>query len=74
MSEFGIFNDEGKVEGDFCSMAEAQAPIDADPETYEGCYAAECCHDHPEYEKDNCEDCNAAAAAEEEEEADHADE
>jgi len=70
MNEFGIFNDEGKIEGDFYSMVEAQARIDADPETYEGCHAAECCHDHPEYEKDDCEDCGEEEAAEEEAEAD----
>ena len=55
----GIFNDEGLLEGDFTEK-QAKTALEAyyaddDP----AAYVAECCHDHPEHEAGNCEECNA---------------
>lgn len=55
---FGLFNDEGCVEGDY-SEAEAVARLakyeSEDPD--HGMWVAEQCPDHPEHEKDSCELC-----------------
>ena len=71
--EFGIFNDEGLLEGGFYSKEEADARMDQGySEEEEGdVYTAPVCHDHPEFEKDNCDLClidaeEEEAAAEEE--------
>ena len=58
MNEYGIFNDEGLLEGDFYSEASATAMMN--------CYYADddahvsaICPDHQGHEKDFCEECNA---------------
>ncbi len=72
-AEWGIFTDEGKVEGDFYSRESADAcfaKLTADDDDRAACesenmHVGECCHDHPENEKDNCEDCNAEESEDE---------
>jgi hypothetical protein len=63
-TEFGIFTDEGKVEGDFYDRAAAQARLDAmmaedpDPSLWTHTHVGECCEEHPDNEREGCEDCN----------------
>lgn len=55
--EFGIFNDEGMIEGDFSSRADAE--IVAQRDYYEDDVTIhEICHDHPEHARESCEDCH----------------
>lgn len=56
MTEYGIFNEEGLLEGGFYSAEEAQTKWIS---TYrdDDAYVAECCHDHPDQETDRCEEC-----------------
>jgi len=54
--EYGIFSDEGQVERGMFSLAEAQGRLAIYPAD-DGCWIAECCHDHPENEEGNCEEC-----------------
>jgi uncharacterized GH25 family protein len=54
--EYGIFSDEGQIERGMFSLAEAQGRLAIYP-AEDGCWAAECCHDHPENEESNCEEC-----------------
>jgi len=68
--EFGIFNDEGKIEGGMFSRAEAEARLVAMGEEAEGCHVGECCHDHAEHEREGCEECPADDAEDTEEESD----
>lgn len=67
MSEFGIFNEEGLLEGDFYSTAEAERAIEERYADEDGAYAAMICRDHPEHEAMNCELCNAEEDEESEE-------
>jgi hypothetical protein len=61
-TEYGIFNNEGKIEGDFYSFESAvKAMAERYPEGDE-VYVAECCPDHPEHERASCEECNADEA------------
>jgi hypothetical protein len=57
--EYGIFNDEGCVEGGFASEAEAKAAIEDRYSDEDDLHVAEACHNHPEHEKESCEDCEA---------------
>lgn len=57
--EFGIFTDEGFMEGDFYSVAEAEAGIEARYDEGDGCYVAEVCPEHRDQEKGHCETCDA---------------
>lgn len=68
-TEFGIFNEEGCCEGGMFSREEAEARIKAMGEEAEGCHVAECCHEHPEQEREHCEECMAEEQEEAEEEA-----
>jgi hypothetical protein len=58
---FGLFNDEGCVEGDFSTEAEAVARLAQYEEDLgdsdHGLWVAEQCPDHPEHEKNSCELC-----------------
>lgn len=58
--EYGIFNDEGKIEGDYYSREEAEAACARYPEE-EGAVVQECCPEHPEHARESCEECNADA-------------
>jgi hypothetical protein len=64
---FGIFNDEGLVEGDFYSQEEAQTAIKERYSEEDDLHVAECCHDHPEQERESCEECNSEDKEEEDE-------
>lgn len=55
--EFGIFNEEGCIEGGMFSRREAEARLVAMGEEAEGCHVAECCGEHPEREREFCEKC-----------------
>lgn len=58
MIEYGIFNNEGMVEGQFYSLAEANKALhtyyDLDDDEL---FVSEICSEHEEQEKDNCEEC-----------------
>lgn len=58
-TEYGIFGDEGLLEGDFYSTAEAERAIEERYADEDGAYAAMICRDHPEHEAMACELCNA---------------
>jgi hypothetical protein len=57
VNEFGIFSDEGCCERGFFSRAEAEGAIAARYDPGDGVRAAEVCHDHPDRERDGCEEC-----------------
>ncbi len=57
-TEYGIFTDDGLIEGGFYSEKSAQKALDLDYAEDEA-HVAEICHDHPEHEADTCEECNA---------------
>lgn len=57
---FGIFNDEGLVEGDFSTDHDADDAICARyPDCAKDLWVSICCPEHPENERDNCEECNS---------------
>lgn len=58
MPTWGIFNDEGQVEGDFASAEAAAAAIAARYLDDDGLHVAPCCHDHPEHAATACEVCD----------------
>lgn len=58
MSTFGIFNDEGLIEDDHTESSANDAVKSRYPDD-DTIYVAECCYDHPEYDKDACEVCNS---------------
>ncbi len=65
--EYGLFNDEGLVEGQFYSQEEA---IKARDERYtddDDLEVLEICPDHPEYARLGCEECDRDDENEEEE-------
>ena len=64
-TEFGIFNEEGCIEGGMFSRPEAEARIAAMGEEAEGCHVAECCIEHPEEEREHCRECMAEETEEE---------
>jgi hypothetical protein len=55
---FGIFNDEGCIEDGFVSH-EAAETRRANAYANDDAHVAEICHEHPEQEKDSCEECNS---------------
>jgi hypothetical protein len=60
MMEYGVFSDEGMIEGGFFFMEPALARAasmnkDEDESVY---YASEICPDHEEQPRHNCETCN----------------
>jgi hypothetical protein len=60
---FGLFNDEGMVEGDFVTKAAAEAAIVDRYDPEDELEACECCGDHPEQRADYCEACTTAEVA-----------
>lgn len=54
--EYGIFSDEGLIEGGFYSRAAAAAALAARYQPDDG-DVRRCCRDHPEHEADSCEEC-----------------
>jgi hypothetical protein len=58
MSEFGIFNDEGLLEGDFYEYDKAVTKMAAYSEETD-VHVSEVCPEHREQERKNCEECNA---------------
>lgn len=65
MTEFGIFSDEGLLEGQFWSREVAEETLRT---TYpeDDAHVAECCREHPEQERETCEECNAEDGGDEE--------
>ena len=60
MSEYGIFSDEGCLEMQFYSRNEAEiASLKYVEEGEDGVHVSEICPDHPEQEREHCEECNA---------------
>lgn len=57
MTEYGIFNDEGLLEGQFYDRATADAAL-ADMYSEDDAHVAECCPDHREQERATCEECD----------------
>lgn len=71
---WGIFQDDGKIDGGFGSREAAQKALDLDYAEDEA-HVAEECSEHPEHEAETCEACadedgEAEAAAEREERRD----
>lgn len=63
-TEFGIFNDEGCIEGEFYSREDADRAM-ADRYAEDDAHVAEVCPDHRDQERDHCEHCRDAADDEE---------
>lgn len=55
-TEYGIFSDEGFLEGDFYTK-EAAEKCAADRYSEDDVHVAECCEQHREEEKEGCEKC-----------------
>lgn len=60
MTEFGIFNDEGLVEGEFYSEAEAQDAARRRYADEDMLVIAPVCGDHHEHQARDCEACACA--------------
>lgn len=58
-TEFGIFGDEGCCEREFYSRSEADAALAANYSSDDDLHVSECCSEHPDNERDGCEDCAA---------------
>ena len=58
MDEYGIFNDEGLLEGQFYSRSEAQFSKETRYIEEDESYISFVCPYHPEQPKDHCEICN----------------
>lgn len=56
MTEYGIFSDEGLLEGDFHSRVSAENRLDSEY-SEDDAHIAIVCPEHREQEKDNCEEC-----------------
>ena len=56
MDTYGIFSDEGLLEGEFSSREKATVALAL---SYDGAdaHVGLVCHDHPDHEKDSCEEC-----------------
>jgi hypothetical protein len=70
--EFGVFNDEGMVQGDFATRESAERAMAEHPD-FAGAepgefWVAEVCHDHEGHEHANCEECASETGDESEEE------
>ena len=59
MKAYGVFNDEGMIDGPFYSIDSAQREWEAYVELDEECRVRELCAEHPEQPRDACEECNA---------------
>lgn len=57
MTHYGLFNDEGLVEGDFASLGEAEAALKSRYTADDDLHVAAQCHEHPEEEADFCASC-----------------
>lgn len=57
-AEWGIFNDEGLVEGGFCAEGAAKTAAATRYDPDDDVHVAEICHDHPEHERASCERCD----------------
>lgn len=55
--EYGVFNDEGCLEAQMYSEAEAQEALRSRYADEPYAYAAPVCPDHEEQPKDECEEC-----------------
>jgi hypothetical protein len=55
---WGIFNSEGCIENGFVSANEAKSALSMRYDTEDELHIAECCHDHPEEEREYCQLCN----------------
>lgn len=65
-TEYGIFGDEGLVEGDFYSKEEAKKRLEKEyPDS--GLWVDECCIEHREQRKEHCEECQYLDEMEEDE-------
>jgi hypothetical protein len=65
-TEYGLFSDEGIVEGGFYSVAEAQAAIAERYDADDGLEVEEVCPEHPDHPRCGCEKCDAEEVAEDE--------
>jgi hypothetical protein len=65
MTEYGLFNDEGMVEGQFYSVQEAEAAIANRYDPEDELSIEEVCEEHPEHAKCGCEECEAEEMEEE---------
>jgi hypothetical protein len=58
-AEYGIFNDEGALEGGFYNRDTAVGVLETryadDPQAY----VAEACPDHPDHPRESCEECDS---------------
>ncbi|MDE2101312.1 MAG: hypothetical protein KGL39_28960 [Patescibacteria group bacterium] len=68
MAEYGLFSDEGLVEGDFPTVEEARQVMATFYSPEDNLRVAEVCPDHREEERDGCEKCEEDESEEEEEE------
>ena len=59
MEEYGIFNDEGLIEGLMFSDDEANMTLKQNYSADDNCHVAIICPDHPNHEKEHCETCNS---------------
>lgn len=64
--EWGLFNDEGMVEGGFHSYDEAYRGMIEDYDEEDELEIMEVCPDHPEEAKADCEECGSLDEDEEE--------
>lgn len=58
MTEYGIFNDEGLVEGDFYTPEEAREAIRERYETDDDLIVLEVCPEHREQPRHACDECD----------------
>lgn len=63
-TEYGIFSEEGLLEGDFYTVESAQAELELDY-AEDGAHVAEICPEHREHEREHCEVCAEIEAAQE---------
>ncbi len=69
-AEFGLFSDEGLIEGGFTTALDALHTMRQVYSPEDELHVAECCPDHPEHERASCEECNAEEDEPEEEDED----
>jgi hypothetical protein len=65
MTEYGLFSDEGMVEGQFYTPEEARAAITDRYDADDGLEIEEICPDHPGQPRCGCEECDSEEQAEE---------
>ncbi len=58
MIEFGIFGDGGLLEGEFYDDEIEARRVLAARYSEDAAHVAECCPDHPEHERETCEQCD----------------